>query len=98
MRPWPAPLLLLAPLLLASLSAGATDLVLFNGMLWTGDPARPAATAIAIEDGRIRAVGDDAAMRLQQGREAVAAVRVRRGCHGKARFHSCTGSIVRSAR
>ena len=62
MRAWPAPLLLLAPLLLASLSAGATDLVLFNGMLWTGDPARPAATAIAIEDGRIRAVGDDAAM------------------------------------
>ena len=53
--------LLLAPLLLLAMSqAAATDLILYNGKLWTGDAANPSATALAIEDGRITAVGDDA--------------------------------------
>ena len=53
--------LLLAPLLLLAMSqATATDLILYNGKLWTGDAADPSATALAIEDGRITAVGDDA--------------------------------------
>lgn len=53
--------LLLAPLLLvASLPARPADLVLHNGKLWTGDAANPVASAIAIRDGRIEAVGNDA--------------------------------------
>ena len=47
-------------LLLASSQAAAVDLVLHNGKLWTGDATNPEATAIAIDDGRIVAVGDDA--------------------------------------
>src|SRR3546814_312016 len=47
-------------LLLAAMPAVATDLILHNGLVWTGDPARPSASALAIEDGRITAVGDDA--------------------------------------
>src|SRR3546814_5065711 len=47
-------------LLLAAMPAVATDLILHNGLVWTGDPARPSASALAIEDGRITAVGADA--------------------------------------
>lgn len=46
-------------LLLASTQASAVDLVLHNGKVWTGDAASPSATAIAIDKGRIVAVGDD---------------------------------------
>lgn len=53
-------LLLACVLLLAALPVSSTDLVLHNGLVWTGDPARPSASALAIEDGRISAVGDDA--------------------------------------
>ncbi|EMF02134.1 Exoenzymes regulatory protein AepA precursor [Streptomyces mobaraensis NBRC 13819 = DSM 40847] len=35
------------------------DLVLRNAKLYTGDPARPAASALAVRDGRVLAVGDD---------------------------------------
>jgi predicted amidohydrolase YtcJ len=35
------------------------DTILFNGRVATMDPARPSATAVAIEDGRFLAVGDD---------------------------------------
>jgi predicted amidohydrolase YtcJ len=35
------------------------DLVIRNGRVYTQDPARPAAAAIAVRDGRIMAVGDD---------------------------------------
>ena len=35
------------------------DTILFNGRVATLDPARPAATAVAIEDGLFAAVGDD---------------------------------------
>jgi len=47
-------------LLLASAPALATDLVLHNGKVWTGNPSSPAASAVAIDDGRITAVGSDA--------------------------------------
>lgn len=47
-------------LLLASADAAAIDTILHNGKVWTGDAATPA--AIAIDDGRIVAVGDDAAI------------------------------------
>ncbi|MFC7301569.1 amidohydrolase [Cognatiluteimonas weifangensis] len=47
-------------LLFASAQAACVDLVLHNGKLWTGDEAQPVASAIAIDDGRIVAVGDDA--------------------------------------
>jgi predicted amidohydrolase YtcJ len=35
------------------------DVVIRNGRVYTGDPARPAATALAVRDGRIVAIGDD---------------------------------------
>ncbi len=52
--------LLLCSLLLASMPSPAIDLVLHSGKVWTGDPLHPAASAIAIDKGRIVAVGDDA--------------------------------------
>src|SRR5690606_6636020 len=58
----PMRLLLACALLLASLPASSADLVLHNGLVWTGDAARPSASALAIGDGRITAVGDDATM------------------------------------
>ena len=36
------------------------DLVVRNARIWTADPARPWATALAVRGGRIAAVGDDA--------------------------------------
>jgi predicted amidohydrolase YtcJ len=36
------------------------DLVLLSARIWTGDPARPEAQALAIKDGRIVLVGSDA--------------------------------------
>jgi len=35
------------------------DTILFNGRIATLDPAHPAATAVAIENARFAAVGDD---------------------------------------
>ena len=55
-------LLFASALLLVSAQAASTDLVLYNGKLWTGDAAMPSATAIAIDKGRIVAVGDDTAI------------------------------------
>lgn len=49
-------------LLLVSANAAAVDVVLHNGKLWTGDPATPSATALAIDRGRIVAIGEDAAI------------------------------------
>lgn len=37
----------------------AADLLLRNAKVYTGDPARPAATGVAVRDGRILALGDD---------------------------------------
>jgi predicted amidohydrolase YtcJ len=44
----------------ASPSAPDADLILTGGRIWTGDTARPYAAAVAIRDGRLLAVGDDA--------------------------------------
>ena len=41
-------------------TAGSADLVLRNGRIFTGDPARPQAAALAVSAGRITAVGDEA--------------------------------------
>jgi predicted amidohydrolase YtcJ len=38
------------------------DLVVRNGRIYTGDPRRPYASALAIRDGRVLAVGDDYGM------------------------------------
>ncbi|WKV75414.1 amidohydrolase [Streptomyces sp. PCS3-D2] len=38
---------------------GHAELVLRNGKIHTQDPARPSATALAVRDGRITALGDD---------------------------------------
>ncbi len=46
-------------LLLASAQSSPADLILHNGKVWTGDAANPSATAIAIDEGRIVAVGND---------------------------------------
>ncbi|UNK56480.1 amidohydrolase family protein [Pseudoxanthomonas daejeonensis] len=52
----------LACLAFAAADAAAVDTILHNGKVWTGDPGRPAATAIAIDAGRIVATGTDAAI------------------------------------
>jgi hypothetical protein len=39
---------------------GTADLILRNGRIFTGDPARPQATALAVSGGRLTAVGDEA--------------------------------------
>lgn len=45
------------------------DKVLINGKIWTVDPARPWAEAVAVRDGRIAAVGTTGEMRKMAGRE-----------------------------
>jgi len=49
-------------LILAAADAAAVDTILHNGKVWTGDPAHPSATAVAIDAGRIVAIGTDTAM------------------------------------
>ena len=53
--------------LVSSAVAQAPDRVLFNGRIWTGDSARPAATAIGIRGGVISAIGSDAEVRATAG-------------------------------
>ncbi len=48
-----------AGLVPADRSENPADLVVRNGRIYTGDPRRPYAGALAIRDGRILAVGDD---------------------------------------
>jgi predicted amidohydrolase YtcJ len=50
----------------AAASAPA-DLILVSGKVWTGDPARPEAQAIAVRSGRVAAVGSDAEIRRLAG-------------------------------
>src|SRR6266850_2968622 len=50
---------LAAALVSSEAAAGAADLVLRGGRVWAGK-GRPAATAIAVKDGRVSAVGGDA--------------------------------------
>jgi predicted amidohydrolase YtcJ len=51
----------------APAAAAAPELVLLGGDVWTMDPARPHATAIAIRVGRIAAVGGDDEIRAMVG-------------------------------
>ncbi|HMC55241.1 MAG TPA: amidohydrolase [Gemmatimonadaceae bacterium] len=51
----------------ASATAQSPDRVLYNGMIWTGDSARPAATAVAIRGGVITAIGSDEEVRASAG-------------------------------
>ena len=43
------------------------DTILFNGRITTLDPARPAATAVAVQDGLFAAVGDDQEIMSRRG-------------------------------
>ena len=43
-------------------------LALINGRVWTGNPARPSAEAIAIANDRIAAVGSTAEIQARAGR------------------------------
>lgn len=45
----------------------AADLLLVNGKIWTGNPAQPEAEAVACRNGRILAVGTNAAVRAVAG-------------------------------
>jgi len=45
----------------------APQLIIVNANVFTADPARPRAQAVAIEDGRFSAVGDDAQIRAMAG-------------------------------
>src|SRR5438034_7975734 len=54
-------------LLVASGAIAAPQLVLVNAKVFTADPARPYAQAVAIEDGRIYAVDNDEKIRALIG-------------------------------
>jgi predicted amidohydrolase YtcJ len=53
----------------------APSLVLLNGRIWTGDPARPEAEALAIEGSRIAAVGSTANVKAGAGNADVVDLR-----------------------
>jgi predicted amidohydrolase YtcJ len=48
-------------------AANEVDLVVVNARVWTGDPAKPAATSFAVKDGRFVRIGDDAAIQSLAG-------------------------------
>jgi predicted amidohydrolase YtcJ len=50
-------------------SPAPASLVVVNARVWTGDPARPEAQALAVRGGRIAAVGTDAEIRRLAGPE-----------------------------
>lgn len=47
---------------LLALPLQASELLLVNGRIWTGNPQQPDASALSIRDGRIVAVGDEASV------------------------------------
>ncbi|BCD87692.1 hypothetical protein PSm6_40990 [Pseudomonas solani] len=58
-----APTLLATALICASMeSMAAVDLILHNAKVYTAEPGQPLQQAVAVEDGKIRAVGSDADM------------------------------------
>jgi predicted amidohydrolase YtcJ len=57
----------LTPLPLAAAPPAVADLLFINGKVWTGDPARPEASAVAVARDRIVAVGSDADLRPLSG-------------------------------
>ncbi|PYQ35638.1 MAG: amidohydrolase, partial [Acidobacteria bacterium] len=64
-----------ALLLLTAISTTApsepADLVLVSAKIWTGDRARPEATAMAVRGGRVVAVGGDEEVRAWRGAKTV---------------------------
>ncbi len=58
---------LIAVMGLATMAAAPADLVVTGGRIHTMDPARPEATAMAVRDGRIVYVGDDAGALAMKG-------------------------------
>jgi predicted amidohydrolase YtcJ len=57
----------------------AGDFLLVNAKIWTGDPAQPAASALAVRGGRIAAVGSDADVaRWRNGRPEILDAKGRR--------------------
>ena len=48
----------------------AEDILFVNGVIWTGDAARPEAEAVLVRDGRIVAVGEGEAVEEQAGNSA----------------------------
>lgn len=63
--------LLLAHALPLRESPPAADLVLLSARIWTGDPAHPEAQALAVEKGRIVALGTDAEIGKRRGGSTV---------------------------
>lgn len=55
------------PFLLALLISQPPDAIYLNGRIWTGDPARPAAQALAVRNGRLTAVGPTDSIRALAG-------------------------------
>ena len=52
-------------------TASPADLVLVSARIWTGDPARPEATALAVRGGRIVAVGSNSEIGPMRGPKTV---------------------------
>jgi hypothetical protein len=70
-------------------SAPPADLVLVSARIWTGDPKRPEAQALAVKDGRIVAVGSDADVAAWKGpKTAVVNARGRRVVPGMIDCHT----------
>ncbi|HEY7574254.1 MAG TPA: amidohydrolase, partial [Thermoanaerobaculia bacterium] len=65
---------LLFPLLLAMAAPGSgepVDTILLSAKIWTGDPRRPEASALAARGGRIVAIGTDGEIAPRKGPETV---------------------------
>ena len=68
MRPsWLYSLIVVLGACCCSASATEASLVLVNGKVWTENPAKPTAQAVALDGSRILAVGDNAAIRKLAG-------------------------------
>jgi hypothetical protein len=61
--------IVVAVCLMSACADPAADLVLVGGPVWTGDETRPWATGVAIESGRILAVGEGDEIRARVGPE-----------------------------
>lgn len=71
--------------------AQAAELYLVGGRIFTSDPARPQAEAVAIRDGRIAAVGTSAEIRAMAGHAAVHDLGGRRVVPGLIEAHGHAG-------
>lgn len=58
---------LLVLAVMASRDPGPADLVLLSAKIWTGDPARPSAEALAVREGRIVAIGGNSDIEALRG-------------------------------